>query len=837
MGNLFRRSYGLRHGLMFQSNLNVVLLVVMAVTSINGSVSEIAAAQQTTRHFTVADEVGLAHFGDPYGADAEALRFSPNGKYFAVDTERGRLDLNVVEDSLRFYRSEDADHFLSHSDESRPPSLVWVVSARSREGPVIKDWRWLADSSGVAFMERKAGGGQRLVLADLRKKTVEPLTPKTDVVKKFDIRDRQHYIYTVSDEGAGREKEQTELQSPAIVGTGRPLNWFLFPEDRKGAISSRSKLWAVVDAKRFEVTHDGAPLVPADRRLALSPDGGTIVTVLPVAVVPSSWEALYPPPYASYPVDIRSSAHQFVQINLRSGSVQALTDAPTAIDAGWQSGLLANPTWSSDGQEILLSGTFLSSQGQGPTRPCVALVDLASNMRTCVEMLKDRTEAGFEEGYHFIWDVRFARGDKQRVFVSFVDPDDHSLRTTDYRRTANGVWQVGGQSKGLPEFGPGDLEVTVKQGLNEPPLLVATNKQASTAIWDPNPQLKSIEMGEGSVYTWKDKEGRNWRGGLYKPVGYKLGQRYPLVIQTHGFHESEFRPSGFFPTAFAARALAAAGIVVLQVSDERICLTVTPYEGPCAVSGYQAAASQLISEGVVDSEKIGIIGFSRTCFYVMETLTGGSFLHLRAASITDGFMVGYLQYMLHDTSTESDSMIGAKPFGEGLELWLKRSPGFNLDKVAAPLLVVAEGRSSVLFMWEPYAGLHHLNKPVELMMLNTREHVLTNPAVRMASQGGSVDWFRFWLQDYEDPDPSKAEQYARWHELRKLQEATGYNSTAPQPALQAGSRAFPHISRTLTQNSEHYGVPRFCRGRVRIIALRRLAAVSSLLATLAKRRR
>ena len=69
-------------------------------------------------------------------------------------------------------------------------------------------------------------------------------------------------------------------------------------------------------------------------------------------------------------------------------------------------------------------------------------------------------------------------------------------------------------------------------------------------------------------------------------------------------------------------------------------------------------------------------------------------------------------------------------------------------------------------MWEPYAGLRYLQKPVDLIMLNTDEHVLTNPAVRMASQGGSVDWFRFWLQDYEDPDPTKAEQYTRWRELR-----------------------------------------------------------------------
>jgi hypothetical protein len=49
----------------------------------------------------------------------------------------------------------------------------------------------------------------------------------------------------------------------------------------------------------------------------------------------------------------------------------------------------------------------------------------------------------------------------------------------------------------------------------------------------------------------------------------------------------------------------------------------------------------------------------------------------------------------------------------------------------------------------------------------------------MASQGGTVDWFRFWLQGEEDPDPAKAEQYARWRELRELQEENERKSVAP----------------------------------------------------------
>ena len=113
---------------------------------------------------------------------------------------RGRLDLNSVEDSLRFYRSADIEDFLKHSDESNPPSPVWIVNCSGQEGPIINsDWRWLADSSGVAFLERTSGGNQRLVLADLRKKTIEPLTSATETVRDFDIRDRQHYVYTVAD--------------------------------------------------------------------------------------------------------------------------------------------------------------------------------------------------------------------------------------------------------------------------------------------------------------------------------------------------------------------------------------------------------------------------------------------------------------------------------------------------------------------------------------------------------------------------------------------------------------------------------------------------------------
>jgi dipeptidyl aminopeptidase/acylaminoacyl peptidase len=538
----------------------------------------------------------------------------------------------------------------------------------------------------------------------------------------------------------------------------------------------RHALWAVIDGKRFEVKHDGAAVFPVSRGevqgLALSPDGGSVIAALPVPEAPESWQTLYPPPFKSRVSQIRagrSSARQWVRINLHTGSIQSLTDAPINPQGSW-GWIFAGPTWSSDGQAVLLPGTFVKSKDNAPSRPCVAVVDLASNTRTCVEMLKGRTETGVEEGFHHLQEVRFVAGNKNRVLVRFRNhPDIYSFGSTEYERTADGTWSVVGQRSGDFGVGPDGFGVRVKQGLNEPPLVVATYKQESRVIWDPNPQLKNVDLGQATVYEWKDKEGREWRGGLFKPSGYKPGLRYPLVIQTHGFTESKFVPSGTLPSAFAARELAAAGIVVLQVPDT-VCVSGTPDEGPCGASGYESAANQLVSEGLVDPERIGIIGFSRSCWSVMVMLTTTP-LHLKAASVTDGVMADYFQYMKTvDQGGGYDSMIGTPPFGKGLQQWLKASPGFNLDKITAPLSVVAEGPSSLLFMWGPYAGLRYLKKPVDLILLNTRQHVLTNPAVRMASQGGSVDWFRFWLQDYEDPGLAKKEQYERWRGLRKMQE-------------------------------------------------------------------
>ena len=67
---------------------------------------------------------------------------------------------------------------------------------------------------------------------------------------------------------------------------------------------------------------------------------------------------------------------------------------------------------------------------------------------------------------------------------------------------------------------------------------------------------------------------------------------------------------------------------------------------------------------------------------------------------------------------------------------------------------------------ELYARLAAQGTPTELYAFPDEAHIKVQPRHRMAAYERNLDWFRFWLQDYRDPDAKKADQYGRWDILR-----------------------------------------------------------------------
>jgi Prolyl oligopeptidase family len=763
--------------------------ILAIICLLGASIGSQAARQNAKRAFTVADDIGLSHFGSHTGFDDDPFVFSPNHRFLAVYTEHGRLDINRPESILRVYSTDDIVHVLMKKPQSASmPPPVWEIRKSSwRHGPIVSRVRWLRDSSGVAFLAKTALGNNQLLLAELRTKIIHPLTNADQYVTDFDIRTQHNFVYTVL--AAAPPQGEPGLKGSVVIGTGKNILSLMFPNDlRSQGDSNRSEIWAVVGDHRFELRDPASSraLTLYPKVISLSPDGHSLVTVLPVEVVPPEWEKLYPPPPLPWgSVRVRAGrqdlekqqgfgiVEEYVVVDLRTEKIRSLTGAPSASSASWWAWPSAD--WSPDGKFVALSGVFVHSgppEHDSITRPCVAVLDIGSLGATCLESIHGAAENDRLE-WHIITRVRFSSSNNSRVTVDSLWPGDQ-YRSSTYTQESDTSWKRDMHGDDGSEQQP--FALSIKQGLNDPPVLWAAdlNTRVSGVIWDPNPQLRDVALGDVSVFRWKNQSGHDDIGGLFKPPDYVPGRRYPLVIQNHGFEENQFNPSGAYPTAFAAQELAAFGMLVLQVRGDS-CPFNVPEEAQCAAANYEAAANELVKAGMADPDNLGIIGFSRTCYSVLEELTSGK-LHFKAATITDGVNYGYFQYLLsldYDQSNvlarEADSFVGAPPFGDGLKKWLERSPTFRMDRVATPLQVVAlDSHQSLMGMWEPYATLRYLQKPVDLIVIPDSEHVITSPEERMISQGGTVDWLRFWLKDEEDPDPNKAQQYARWRVLRRL---------------------------------------------------------------------
>jgi hypothetical protein len=325
--------------------------------------------------------------------------------------------------------------------------------------------------------------------------------------------------------------------------------------------------------------------------------------------------------------------------------------------------------------------------------------------------------------------------------------------------------------------------VTVDQSLNDAPRLVWRRKVGDVPITllDPNPRLATFVLGHVKPVSGRLPSGARWKGRLYLPTRYKRGKHYPLVIQSEGPFGSDwdrtfslYGPAtgvGLGPAEFgtyAAQILASRQIATLELTVETD--GGTPSEPHAYMEAFEATAEEL-SKTIADRRRIGLLGFSRNGFYVAYALSHSNF-PFAAAIINDSINLSYLETTLLDSYSQSDPVIGDRPFGQGLAAWLANAPGFRADRIRTPLRIVNMSYPVVqgaLANWEIYARLRHLNRPVEMYFMPLIDrypsHRPQNPSQLIAVQRGSVDWFDFWLNGHERT--GNAEQYDRWRALRK----------------------------------------------------------------------
>ena len=702
----------------------------------------------------------MTRFADPnYTAGGSSrgvvAQFSPDGKRFVVLVKRGNVERNTNEYSLLLFRTAEAFH------SPTPEVLITMSSSSNREA--IKQPTWLADNDTILFLGENPHELRQLYSLERSSRKLKKLTHHSTSILSYASNSNGDHIVILA------EKPTT----PLLTDQARRQGIFISDQVLSDLIAGIEP-GHYDDCDLFVKTKTSSEFVPIKiegdlpptHPLFLSPNGRYLVVLPRVPVIPESWRGYNDDPLQK--LLKAGSSLSYVLVDTEERTSRPLLDAPPSPTGPYEA------AWLPDSQSIIVSGVYLPWNISDPVeRKARRANAFAAEIRVPslevlpIAMRNDLKRPSYDArtGQLIFEFGKLIRGEPSKVA---------------YRRKA-GHWE-----EELPDPQGAklnsDLEIRMVEDSNTPPKIVAVNlaNHERSTLLDLNPQFSQLRFATVEVIVWKATDGHQVDDGLYRPPDFVPGERYPLVIQTHGFNPERFWMDGPYTTAFAAQALANKGFFVVQANEggtdskEAERYLVSPQENPREMASYEGVIDYLDALGLIDRSRVGIIGFSRTCMHVEYTLTHSKY-KFAAASLTDGADAGYFQYVAisnadQEVASEFEQINDGPPFGESLSRWIQLAPGFQLDKVRTPVLLQAIGPTSLLGEWEWFSGLSRLGEPVALIYIPDGTHLLEKPWERMTSQQGNVDWFSFWLTGYEDSGPDKAEQYARWRKLRKLQE-------------------------------------------------------------------
>ena len=702
---------------------------------------------------TVADAIEMRQWADRnYAAGGPSKGrvgiFSPDGKCFVVVLKKGNLNSNTNEFSIFLFDTK------ASSEPPKPQTLLTMSSSSNREG--VKNVKWLADNETIVFLGENPGETPQIYSLDIRSMQLRKLTSHSSVIVAYDISRSGDQIVFEAHPPSIKKIDTPEVRRNGIVITGGYPDDILTEDCDTGQNTGSEQLYVqgrdgiATQVETNDFISDWEPL-------SVSPNGHFALVSVYLKDVPQAWaeyqdEILHRYVLENRRISAYSSIRQYQLLDTSKKKLQPLLDAPVSFST-------MGFTWVNDGQSLVVSGSYLpldvadSEARKERTRlPFVAEVSLPDR-----QYLPITTRALIAQQWN-----------SSTGTLVLQEPEEATAALFAYQKQGL-AWHETPPGKASGGITP--PEVVLEEDLNTPPHLYLwdAGQKRKTLLLDLNPQFCRLSFGRVEEIRWKATDGHEVVGGLYLPPDYEPGVRYPLVIQTHGFNKDKFWIDGPFSSAFAAQPLAAKGIVVLQVGGSAQTgqgknVTGTPEEGPREMAAYEGAIDHLDRRGLIDRDRVGITGFSRTVFKVGYTLTHSKY-HFAAATLADGFEGGYVNYVLFQ-GVDSVGVNGGLPSGASLDLWLKNAPGFNLDRVTAPVRIEEYAYGSLLGGWEWFSGLSFRAKPVELIWIPFGTHLLVKPWERLVSQRGNVDWFDYWLQGRSDPDPAKRQQYQRWEAMR-----------------------------------------------------------------------
>lgn len=444
-------------------------------------------------------------------------------------------------------------------------------------------------------------------------------------------------------------------------------------------------------------------------------------------------------------------------IDPRAGTVETLVDNP---------GKLGEFAWSPDGRRVAWAGAVDRNDPSAGTLFCVDVADkrvrcLTPDLRGEVHDLEWLDDGRLVVTASFGVFTRLRRVDVEAGGLEPVtrDPD---LAFRSFARIRGGFALVAS----TPEH-PEELYVLGRDG-------------TLTRVTDSNPELDGAALGRQEVVRYRARDGLEIEGLLIHPVDFEPGRRYPLVVVAHGGPESHFSHGWITTYSRPGQCLSARGFFAFypnyRGSTGRGVAFAKADHGDMMGKEFQDVldgVAELVRRGLVDPERVGIIGGSYGGYMAAWAATRKT-KHFAAAvsfvPVTDVFTKTYTT----DIPLESY-------FVHQEEQWPHDHPGEVRDR--SPLTWADRCRTPLLLAGGTADTRVHPSQP---LMLYRAVRFTTDTPVRYVrypgeGHGNRIDTNRYdfclralrWLEHYlrpgdhrGDPPPPPDVDHSAWQAVR-----------------------------------------------------------------------
>jgi dipeptidyl aminopeptidase/acylaminoacyl peptidase len=684
------------------------LCLLIAVTTFGGSV-----AGEANNALTVDDVI--------YMESASGFDVSPDGRWVVwvkstPDKKESEFKQNI---------------FLSSAEDT--VTLEITRSTKNDYSPAFSP-----DGKKIAFLSRRDKSQPQIYIYDTRGGEPEELTKIGNGVSWFEWRDDDKILFAAREDSTLRENKLKKAKDTTVIVA-----------DQEHYAPARLFELELKNKKIKRLTENTGAIT----EFAISPDGHWVVTNENQSV--------------DFRYDYKTPPRQFL-LDLSTGNRNEIMTAPHVAPYGFQwdsagKGFFCQRSVASDSTDTYVNISHLYYYDLASKRLSPVQLDWENGLGRSYVVVENGFVAELAGGVRD--DAVYFEADGSRV------KKKHILKTSSGRS----IRLAAGQRNG------GQLIYLVADASSIPAVMTGVLRHGQLKderqLAKLNEGLLKKSLARTEIVRWTGALDDEIEGILYYPLDYEEGTRYPVVASIHG------GPSGADRDFFSERwsnyphLLASKGACVFKVNYhgsssyglewvESIKGHYYEYEVPDILSGIE----HLIERGLVDPDRLGIMGWSNGSILAIETCLQDERFRVLCAGAGDVNWTSDYGNCAFGAGFDN-AYFGGAPWDDP-QTYVDKSPLFRMRDMKTPTLIMFGGNDTSVPTeqgWQHFRATQQIgNAPVRFLLFPGEPHGLRKIAHQKRKMEEELAWLDEHLfDDYDKPNEAFDDKSLLAVELKK----------------------------------------------------------------------